>query len=160
MEDVIIRKATIEDKEQVNDAHVRSIREVCSKDYEPHQIEAWSSVIYDQEIWDKNVTNDIFYVLEKAGRVEGMIHGRVHDNSIGEIMGLYFTPEIIGQGYGRKAFEIVMDEIKQTKPEKVVISGTVTARPFYEAMGFSVKEIKLSNIRGVDIQTNEMELIL
>ena len=160
MSTVTIRKGKIEDKQQVNLAHKRSIREVCSKDYNEEQVRIWSDVTYDQEIWNRSIQNDIYYVLEKDGTIEGFIHGRVHPDNTGEIMGLYFTPEVIGLGYGRKVFDLVMNDIKSSSPSRVIISGTKTARPFYEAMGFTVVEIKQSNIRGTMIETNEMELLI
>ncbi len=158
MSEVIIRRAKLEDKTATNDAHKRSIREVCSRDYNEEQIRIWSDVTYSDDIWENTVKNDICFVLEKNSKVEGVIHGRIHPDNTGEIMGLYFTPEIIGQGLGRKAFEMVMSEILKTNPSKVIISGTKTALPFYKAMGFEVTEVKQSNIRGTIIETNEMEL--
>jgi len=155
---IIIRKAKLEDKVATNDAHKRSIREVCSKDYNEEQIRIWSDVTYSDEIWENSLKNDIYYVLEKDTVIEGFIHGRIHSDNTGEIMGLYFTPAIMGQGYGRKAFELVMKEILKSNPTKVIISGTKTALPFYKAMGFKVVEVKQSNIRGTVIETNEMEL--
>ena len=158
MNNIIIRKATYEDKEQTNEVHRRYIREVCSKDYSSEQIRIWSDVNYSDEIWKRSLEQDIYYVLELDSKIEGFIHGKVHDNNTGEIMGLYFTPTILGKGYGRKSFELVMNEISRKKPQKVIISGTKTARAFYEAMGLKVKEIVQSNIRETVIETCEMEL--
>lgn len=54
----LIRPTKIEDKKAVNKAHVRSIREICSNDYRPEQIKAWSAVRYNDVIWKQSVEND------------------------------------------------------------------------------------------------------
>jgi len=41
-----IRKAKKEDLKGVENAHRISIRELCSKDYLPNQIERWSDINY------------------------------------------------------------------------------------------------------------------
>ena len=38
---ITIRRAKHEDSPQIIDSHSRSIREICSRDYTPKQIEAW-----------------------------------------------------------------------------------------------------------------------
>jgi len=58
MDNIIIRKAELEDKERVNQAHIRSIREVCLKDYSPEQIEKWSSIKYSDDVWATTVNKD------------------------------------------------------------------------------------------------------
>lgn len=37
-----IRRAQHKDALEIIDSHVRSIREICEKDYTPEQIEAWA----------------------------------------------------------------------------------------------------------------------
>jgi hypothetical protein len=89
MSRMAIREAKLEDKDQVNHAHVRSIREVCSKDYSPAQIQAWSDLKYSDEIWSNTVINDCCYLIEKDSKVQGFCHAKVHDNGIGVIAGMY-----------------------------------------------------------------------
>lgn len=155
-----IRRGVIADMNAVMSAHKRSIQEVCSKDYTKEQTDLWSNVNYSLEIWERTITKDIFFVVEIDGTVQGMCHGRNHDNGTAEIMGLYFAPELIGQGVGREVFEKCMSELIKPNPSKVIISATKTAKGFYEAMGFKpVKEV-VCNIRGADILTFDMEKTL
>ena len=163
MEAYKIRQAKIEDKVAVNEAHKRSIREVCSKDYNSEQIEKWSNVTYDDKIWENGIKNHFYYVVEVNGKVEGMCHALVHDDHItGEIFGLYLTPQAIGLGAGRELVEMAMDWMKVQAPiTKVVISGTKTAKPFYEKMGFKAKGGPAKEeIRGAILDCYDMELIL
>ena len=157
MENLVIRKARLEDKEQVNQAHVRSIKEVCSRDYSPEQIEKWSSLKYSDDIWSNTVNKDCCYLIEKDSQIYGFCHAKIHNDNRGEIAGLYFTPEILGKGFGRKIFERCLAYLKQFNPEKIFIVGTKTAKGFYETMGFRTLEKKIIQIRGVDVECYHME---
>lgn len=148
---IIIRKSKIEDIEQVMDAHKRSIVELCSNDYNEEQIDCWSNVNYSHDIWSRSVNDEYHLVVEKNNKIEGFCHACVHEGAIGEIRGLYFTSEIAGLGYGRKIFKKSIDYLRDNDCNKVVITGTKTAKPFYEKMGFSCIEEKSLNIRGTNL---------
>jgi len=159
--DYIIRKSIFEDKVAVNEAHMKSIREVCAKDYSSEQIKHWSSLTYTDDVWTISVNNDFHYVIEKNGKVEGFCHAKVHDDSIGEIVGLYFTYEVIGLDAGREVFELAMKYFKEKNPKKVIISATKTAKGFYEKMGFdALGPATDCQMRGTTIECFDMELIL
>ncbi|MCB9091396.1 MAG: GNAT family N-acetyltransferase [Halobacteriovoraceae bacterium] len=160
MDKVIIRKSKLEDLNEVMDAHRRSILELCSKDYDENQIKCWSSINYSSDIWECSVNKEFHLVLEKNNKIEGFCHACVHGNSVGEIKGLYFTKEIAGQGYGRKVIEKSLDYLKKYNCNKCIISGTKTAKPFYEKMGFNCIEDQTLNIRGADLTCYKMEMYL
>lgn len=160
MSEIIIRNTLVEDMKAVMDAHRRSIIELCSKDYNDEQIKCWSTVKYSLDIWKCSVNDEFHLVVEKDGRIEGLCHACIHSEGVGEIKGLYFTKEIAGQGYGRKAFEQSLEFLKEGRCKKVIITGTKTARPFYEKMGFSCINERSLNIRGSDLICYSMEMYL
>jgi len=149
--------ANIADKDAVNAAHCRSIREVCYRDYTTEQIEKWSNLTYDDERWSQGVEQDFYLVIEKQGQVCGFCHAKVHSASQGEIVGLYLTPEVIGVGAGREVFEKAIAYLRQVQVTYVFIYGTKTAKGFYEKMGFVTKEEKQIPLRGTTLQTFVME---
>jgi putative acetyltransferase len=155
----IIRKTRFEDKLAMQDAHRRSIREVCSNDYGENEVKAWSDVSYDDDRFKDNIENEFHIVVEKNGKIEGGCHAKNHSEDLGEIMGLYLSPEVIGLGAGRAVFEKAIKYLKECGVNKVVITGTRTAKGFYERMGFqAVSEEKLFDIRGEQIACYEMEM--
>ena len=160
MANYTIRKGQISDMQMVEDAHKRSILELCSKDYTPEQIKSFSSVKYDYDIWVNSVTKDYFLVVEVDKKVEGMFHARYRDKELGEVVGLYFTPTVAGKGIGRKVFTQGISELKANGIKKVILTGTVTAKGFYEKMGFYVTKAKETTIRGAQIECFEMEMTL
>ena len=155
-----IRKTELEDMKSVEDAHRKSILEICSKDYTPGQIEKFSGVKYTSDIWENSINKEYHIVVESNGKIEGMCHAKVRENGDGEIVGLYFTKEIAGKGIGRKVVEMAFDYLDQFNPKKIILTGTVTAKPFYERMGFVEVEEKKANIRGAEITCFLMEKVL
>ncbi len=143
-----IRKTKIDDMNSVEDAHRRSIIEVCSKDYTADQIAKYSAVKYSPEVWENSVNNHFHVVVEVKGKIEGMCHARLLEDGVGEIVGLYFSRVILGKGIGREVIEMAFEYLDQFDIKKIRLTGTVTAKPFYEKMGFIEIEKLQQNIRG------------
>lgn len=154
-----IRKAQIEEKRSVNDAHVRSIREVVAKDYNHEQIEAWASLEYTDDVWQNTLVNDHYRVVEIDGVIEGFCHSRIHENGRGEVMGLYLAPGATGRGIGREMFEMARLWFQKNDVEEVDVTATRTALGFYQHMGFELKgEAPNHEIRGVAVQAFSLTL--
>lgn len=156
-----IRRAHHSDAQSIIDTHVRSIREVCSKDYSPEQIEAWAGRKFKPELWCQTIDRDYVWVLELDSKVQGFAQIAFLDETTAEVMGLYFTPEACGIGAGKKLFQILHDEAKNKGIQKMQLHATLTAKTFYEKFGFKQVEGKCSvEMRGVDIPCFPMEVSL
>ncbi len=59
----IIRRACHEDATNIINAHRRSIRELCSKDYSSDQITAWAGFNFQEEHWHKTMDRDFVWVI-------------------------------------------------------------------------------------------------
>lgn len=158
--DYIIRKTKIEEMVSVMDAHSRSIRQLCSKDYNQDQVSKWSSVNYTESIWHNTINNEFHICVEVNGRIEGLCHAKVDEDGDGHIVGLYFTDVIAGKGIGREVFEQAIAYIRKAGSTKVFITGTITAKGFYERMGFKAVEKKQVSTRGATLDCYKMEMDL
>ena len=148
---VIIRRTKFEDMTAIMDAHRRSIIELCSKDYNQEQINCWSSVNYNGKLWSQAITHDYHISIEKHGKIEGFCHACIKDETVGEIRALFFTKEIVGQGYGRKAIGKALNYLRTKECSKVNVTGTITAKPFYEKMGFTCMQKISAETRGTNL---------
>lgn len=155
-----IRKARLEDMESVMKAHKLSIEQICSKDYSEFQISKWADVNYSTDVWVKSVTDELHYVVELEGSIQGFCHSKVHENGDGEIKGLYFTKAISGRGIGRELFELSMKNLIENHCSRVFIFATKTAKGFYQKMGFNEIEALTINVRGADLECFRMEKLL
>ncbi len=131
-----IRRAKPEDALEIIDSHVRSIREVCSSDYNAEQIQAWSGGDFSAEHWHKTILSDFVWVIEVGARVRGFGHMSILDANVAEVMGLYFAPEAKGLGGGKELMQIMSREAKARGIASLRLHSTLTAKPFYESFGF------------------------
>jgi GNAT superfamily N-acetyltransferase len=152
----IIRRANPKDARAIHEAHMRSIREVCSKDHTPEEIQGWGNRPFDQERRVNGILNHLAWVVERNGEIEGYSHLRIAEDAgikIAHIHALYLTPKVLNQGLGYRLVHLMLDEAKTAKAEKVSLSSTLTAHAFYQRIGFrddgpeEVVEIGGSHVR-------------
>jgi putative acetyltransferase len=154
----LIRRATHADAADIIRAHVRSIREICASDYSPEQIEAWAGRDFKVERWHTTMDRDLVWVVEVDQAVRGFGHLAFGAEKVATIVGLYFAPEAKGLGAGRRLFELMLKECRDRQVERLTLQATITAKPFYEKMGFESVEGSCSiKMQGVAVSCWPME---
>ncbi len=150
----LIRRAVHEDAANIINAHKRSIKELCSKDYSPEQIAAWSGFNFQENHWHKMMDKDLVWVIsDDQNNIFGFGHLKFHEKSEAEIGGLYFVPEVVGQGFGKNIFLLMLDECRKRDIHSISITATKTAKAFYENVGF----IQLGPQTSLKIGNQEIE---
>jgi putative acetyltransferase len=139
-------------------AHVRSIREICSKDYSQKQIGAWSGRDFSEEIWRRTIDRDAVWVVEENQHVAGFGHVRFKPGQAATIEGLYFAPEAAGRGLGRELMSLIFTELMDRGVEEADLVSTLTAKGFYTDVGFSVVRPTVVEFSGVAIECLEMRM--
>lgn len=156
-----IRRAKHKDAAGIIHAHVSSIRDLCAKDYAPEQIEAWSGRKFRPDLWCQTIDRDFVWVVESNNQILGFGHLALMDVGCGEIMGLYFIPPAVGRGLGKEMFQEMLQIARLNKLEKLTLHATITAKSFYEALGFFQSGSDDSvEMQGVAIPCFPMEYIL
>jgi putative acetyltransferase len=156
---LIIRRARKEDSSKIIGAHRRSIREVCSRDYSPEQITVWSGHDFQEVRWHQTIDLDtVWVVADAADNIFGFGHLQIQEDKA-ELRGLYFVPEAIGLGFGKQMVSLMLKECKSRAVQSVSLTGTKTAKKFYEAVGFEqVGSMKEVPIGGKPIEVFAMRL--
>lgn len=132
-----IRRALHSDAAKMINAHRRSIREICFKDYNPEQIEAWAGRDFREEHWHKTMDRDLVWVIsDSENNIHGFGHLKFRENTEAEIAGLYFAPEVVGKGLGKKMAAIIFEECQKNNVKTVFLCATKTAKAFYQSVGF------------------------
>lgn len=159
--DFIIRRAIHSDAEGIIHVHVKSIREVCAKDYTEEQIEAWAGRKFRPELWVQAMDRDFIWIIEHESTIVGFGHLALMDENSCEVMGLYFIAPAIGHGLGKKMFKEFISVAHKHHLKNIRLHSTVTARTFYESLGFmqSASDTTI-DMRGVGIPCFPMELTL
>ncbi len=130
----LIRRAAIQDAKGIHHSHMQSIREVCKKDHSPEEINAWGYREYHPDHRQDCIKNHLMWVVEDKGLIEGYAHVMIKDQNA-SLLGLYFTPAVIGKGLGKAMFKLIIKELKEKKIKKMGLDSTLTAHSFYLSMG-------------------------
>ncbi|MBX3039781.1 MAG: GNAT family N-acetyltransferase [Bdellovibrionaceae bacterium] len=157
-----LRRARHEDASSIITAHRRSIREICSQDYTPEQIEAWAGRNFQEDRWHKTMDRDFVWVVTDAeGIVRGFGHLQTPDLVQAEIAGLYLAPEVVGQGAGHQLVQLMIEECRKQGLQRIRLLATLTAKRFYQSCGFQTSADRSSiEMGGVKIDCLPMELTL
>lgn len=153
---MIVRPYKAGDEVGIAAAHRRSILEICIKDYTPEQVAPWAKGTEDPQRYIRSMenNNERFWVVDDNGTIGGFAgwYGN-------EIRGFYMHPDYINKGVGRKLFQAVENDFwSESGCDMCVIHSTITARPFYEKMGFvALKDYTHRFSDSVDVKGWVME---
>ncbi len=139
-ESLLVRRAAVQDAEAIHLAHMKSIQEICSKDYSLQEIQVWGHRPYRADQRVGSIKNDLVWVVEDNGIIEGYGHLKIFEKERlkqGHIFGLYLTPKVVGKSLGKAIVDMMLEEIKTAKVERVTLHATITARNFYRKIGFT-----------------------
>lgn len=158
----LIRKARPGEEADLHEAHMRSIREVCSKDHTSLEIRGWGNRPLAGR-WTEAIEKDFVLVAELAGKVAGVGHiGILPDKSDeAHLYVLYLTPEVLGQGVGFKMAQEMIAFARAKKIKFLRLYSTITAHHFYQKLGFvDVGEMQSVVIGGNPVRCYLMVLEL
>lgn len=159
-----IRRARESDALGIHSAHMLSIQALCSKDHSPTEIAAWGGRPFDQARWESHIRDQFVWVIEVEDHIEGFAHLRVYEKDgkkLAHVNGLYLTPKVAQQGWGRKFFDLMVEKAREAKAKRLTLSSTLTAHDFYKKMGFrdagfqTTVEIAGTPIRSIPMVMNE-----
>jgi GNAT superfamily N-acetyltransferase len=131
----------------------RSVREVASRDYPPAQISAWAPEARDLEAWARRLETGGVFVYERNDLTVGFT--RVDDTGCVDL--LYVHPKVQRQGVARALFERVLSWTMSRGIRHLWSEVSITARPFFESMGFHVVRQQVVERHGVSLQNLRME---
>jgi len=158
---VSIRPARPEDCAGICAAHLASIRDICSRDYTPEEVESWCAG-KTPETYAPLIQQYRWLVAELGGRIVGFgeLDPAVTPRTA-EIRGLYLAPEAVGRGIGRDLVERLLAMARAAGARRMILKGTLTAEAFYQRMGFRTVERTTHRSRGgLDLACVAMEMAL
>lgn len=149
IDDLVVRRATVDDAEGVARVHTRSwqfaYRGILSNDYLDAlrwetRFEMWSRRLSDTQ----PTSNNVFVATETDGTVTGFASiGEVRDDDLTsrkffELYAIYVAPEFWDLGVGRALWEIALTSVPSGTPgvSLWVLTENERGRRFYERQGF------------------------
>lgn len=146
---------------QYNDANLESIvglftatvRQVNIRDYSSEQVAAWAPQPPDLARWRERLTNLTLWVAESENQIIGFC-GLGAD---GHIDLLYVDHRFQRQGVARHLYHQVETEARRRGLPRLFTEASITARPFFEHIGFECLQAQNVDLRGVLFQNFRME---
>ncbi|WP_407494637.1 GNAT family N-acetyltransferase [Pseudooceanicola sp. MF1-13] len=156
------RAAMPADTEAVARVLARSYRALLAKDYDPGLLKQVLPLISQAN--PRLLSCGTYFVVEEDDRIlacggwtDVSPHGAPGRLGVGHIRHVAVDPLVARQGYGRILMERVLESAAATQVTDLRCQSTLTAQPFYEALGFqSVGRIDVRLPTGVLFPAVEM----
>ncbi len=132
-----------------------SISELCRNDYTPAQREVWLEAATDTTGWLKRINNQYFLLAVSGVDVIGM--ASLGDE--GYVDFLYVHPTWKRQGLATLLFRAVESEAGKRGYSTLKTDASITARPFFEKMGFHVVHPNHVSRKGISLINYRMERV-
>jgi putative acetyltransferase len=158
-----IRRFRFEDAEQVAALFHHTVREVNRADYSLSQVQAWAPDDLGFRNWAEVCRNRITYVADLQSvivgfgeLVENLVTNSLVTNSNlegvtpnhGYIDCFYCHHQYQRLGIGTRLYQTIEATALDLGMTHLTVAASITARPFFERMGFVVQQSQYVNCRG------------
>lgn len=147
---MIIRKYKSSDCEQLAELFFQTVHAVNSKDYTTEQLNAWASGNINIEEWDKSFLEHYTVVALDDGIIVGF--GDIDDT--GYLDRLYVHKDYQGQGVASAICDALE---KAAETNKIITHASITAKPFFEKIGYTVIKEQQVIRNGIPLTNLVME---
>ncbi|WP_264526268.1 GNAT family N-acetyltransferase [Flavobacterium sp. N502536] len=147
------RKATISDLPEMQQLYTETIQAVCKNDYNPAQIEAWTSGVHNTERWLAVIHTQIVLLVIIESKIVGF--GTLKDGNYIDFF--YIHKDYQRQGIANTLLIELEREAKKQHSKIITSDISITAKPFFEKNGFT-SIVEQRNLRlGVELINYKME---
>jgi putative acetyltransferase len=144
------------DAEQVAQLFHETVREVNVRDYSIAQVQAWAPDDINFRNWAKVCSSRFTYVADDQGVIAGF--GELEPN--GHIDCFYCHKNYQGCGVGRQIYRAIEAKALELSITRLFAEVSITAKPFFQRMGFSVVKQQEVVRRGETFVNYVMEKFL
>lgn len=153
---VRIRNYQPNDNKALWEIYFHTVRNINVRDYSQEQVEAWAPSDFDSELWQKCLHRIQPFVAELDGRIVG--YTDLQPNGL--IDHFFCHHEYQGKGVGRALMGHVFQIGSVRGVSRYFSEVSITARPFYEHLGFTVVNEQEVEMRGVKLTNYVMEKVV
>jgi putative acetyltransferase len=151
-----IRLFEAQDAEQIAQLFHETVREINIHDYSSNQVRAWAPDDIYFRNWVEVCSNRFTYVADDGGVIAGF--GELEPN--GHIDCFYCHKNYQCCGVGRQIYQAIEAKAVELSVSRLFTEASITAKPFFQRMGFSaVKEQEVTR-RGETFINYAMEKLL
>ncbi|MDR6463091.1 GNAT family N-acetyltransferase [Chryseobacterium sediminis] len=149
---ITIRKGLRKDLPEMLELFTSTIDEVCKKDYNPQQLEAWKSGAENKERWMNVISSQYVLIAENRNQIRGFC-----TLDKGNYIDLLFVHKDYQQkGTAAMLYREIEKEALKHETKQITADVSKTARPFFEKMGFHVIEEQTVYVKGIALTNYKM----
>lgn len=130
-----------------------TVRRINSRDYDPRQISLWTSDEISLEGWTARFEQRFAIVAELEGRIAGFTELA----SNGHIDRFFVSADHQRLGVGKALASALFAEADRRGIARLYLDASITARLFFESMGFAVVTPQTVVVRGIEFVNFRME---
>ncbi len=134
MLDLDIRLFRPQDADQVAQLFQDTVRSINVRDYAIDQIKAWAPDDLYFRNWIEKCSSRFTLVADRSGSIIGF--GELELN--GHIDCFYVHRDCQRCGVGRRIYSAIEHQARELGIERLFVEASITAKPFFEQMGFFV----------------------
>ncbi len=136
--------------------YYETVRQINSRDYSSEQINAWAPRIEEESYWLSRWDNCLVLVAQESEQILGFVEFRPH----GEVDCFYVSHLAQRMGVGKAMIARVILEAQNLKLKEIWADVSVSAKPFFESMGFKVEREQIRSYRSQEFQQYFMKRLI
>lgn len=140
-----IRLFEAQDADQIAQLFHDTVHEINIRDYTQHQVKAWSPDDIHFRDWVEMCSSRFTYVADDEGTIAGF--GELEPN--GHIDCFYCHKNYQRCGVGRQLYAAIEAKALELCLDRVFTEASITAKPFFQHMGFAVVKEQQVTRQGV-----------
>jgi putative acetyltransferase len=153
MTDLRIRLFQPEDADQIAQLFHQTVRQVNLGDYSSEQVQGWAPDDLNFRNWVEVCVNRDTYVADDGGVIAGF--GELEAN--GHIDCFYCHKDYQRRGVGRQIYQAIEARARELQLSRLFVEASITAKPFFERLGFALVTEQQVARRGVTFINYVME---
>ncbi|NMG09559.1 GNAT family N-acetyltransferase [Brasilonema sp. UFV-L1] len=151
-----IRLFRTQDTEQIAQLFHETVREINIRDYSNNQVKAWAPDDIYFRNWSEVCLKRFTYVADDKGIIVGF--GELESN--GHIDCFYCHKNYQRRGVGSQIYQAIEAKALELGLDCLFTEASITAKPFFQNMGFSVVKEQQVTRRGETFTNYAMEKFL
>lgn len=153
---MVVRDYRPSDTSEIQALFYNTVQQVNSRDYNPQQIEVWSSTAQQTEFWTTRLVSSFVYVAEQDGKIIGF----ANLEPSGHLDCFYCHHQYQGLGVGTALLSQIEQIAAATNMTRLFTEASITAQPFFQRRGFHVVRSQDVERQGVRFRQFVMEKVL
>lgn len=136
--EILFRPFLAEDAEAVSHVIGRSLLELNIKDYALEDLKEFVEYYSPETVLELAQEGQTYVLVDGETIVGcGSVVPLADQPGTSEIRAVFLLPEYAGQGLGRDLMAVLEADPIYTKSDRIIISASITAHPFYAKLGYT-----------------------